>query len=119
MKKANDKSGRHPILGDFEPIEDLLYHDCPYVFTFRDAMNGLAIAYLIHSDGRSTRYLGVRITDQDLHDLKKGVMPLRKAFQDWAWDIALDEGAKIISVSKRTGNELDPRDLPPPDLRIG
>ena len=58
MNQNGQKLVHHPILGAFEPIEDLLYHDCPYVFTFRDAQESLAIAYLSAMDERSSLFGG-------------------------------------------------------------
>src|SRR6266404_4351892 len=98
MNKNSKPSVHHPILGTFEPIEDLLYHDCPYVFTFRDAEQGLAIAYLSAMDKQASHYLAVRIDDKELTQLKAGSLPLRRVFRDWAWDITLDEDANIVSV---------------------
>ena len=116
MNQNQGESTMHPILGSFTPIEDLLYHDCPYVFTFWDAEGVLSLAYLVGMDGESTRYLGVRIDEGQLTELKGGALSLRRVFRTWAWDITLDANANIQSVSKRAIEEVNPKDLPPDDL---
>src|ERR1019366_727843 len=118
MNKHGLKSMPHPILGSFEPIEDLLYHDCPYVFTFRDAEEGLAIAYLSAMDKHSSHYLAVRIDEKELKELKEGSLPLRRVFRGWAWDITVDENADIVSVRQKRVQDLGADDLPPTDLHL-
>ena len=115
---ASRKTGTHPILGAFEPIEDLIYHDCPYVFTFRDAQGSLAIAYLADMHGKFSHYLAARINENELADLKAGVLPLRRVFRVGGWDIRLDENADIVSVKEKSADELDAKDLPAADFRI-
>lgn len=118
MNQNGQKLLPHPILGSFEPIEDLLYHDCPYVFTFRDAAEGLAIAYLSAMEKQFSHYLAVRIDDKELDELKEGNLALRRVFRDWAWDITLDEDANIVSVRQRPVQEIAAADLPPADLYL-
>ena len=81
--QAGRSSSSHPILGSFEPIEDLLYHDCPYVFTFRGAQDELAIAYLVAMDEQSSHYLAVVIDEMELTDVKTGAVSLRSVFSRW------------------------------------
>src|SRR5260221_362775 len=106
----NGKPAMHPILGAFEPIEDLVYHDCAYVFTFRDAQGSLAVAYLAEMDGKSSHYLAAKIGENELAELKAGILPLRTVFRVGAWDIRLDKNADIISVKEKSADELDPND---------
>src|ERR1017187_6821507 len=118
MNRNPSKSEQHPILGSFEPIEDLLYHDCPYVFTFRDAEDRLAIAYLTEMDKGSTHYLAVHISDARLQALKSGTVRLHSLFIGRIWDIKLDATATIVSVIEKSSDELDAKDLPPADLLL-
>jgi hypothetical protein len=115
---TNSNTVMHPILGSFEPIEDLLYHDCPYVFTFRDAQGELAIAYLAGMDEKSSHYLAARITENELAEIKSGALPLQRVFRAGALDIRLDASAAVVSVTEKSARELDPKDLPPADLTI-
>jgi hypothetical protein len=118
MSKHQSIVASHPIVGDFAPVEDLLYHDCPYVFTFRDASGGLALAYLVSSDMQSTRYVGVPIGTAELVDLKAGQRALRSVFTGNAWVITLDKSANIISVLTKPAHELPSTDLPPADMYL-
>ncbi len=118
MNQNNSKSLHQPILGSFEPIEDLLYYDCPYVFTFRDADDRLAIAYLSEMDNGHSRYLAVPISDAKLNALKSGTVPLRSAFAGQIWDIQLDASATITSVVRKPSDQVAPSALPPADLLL-
>ncbi len=118
MNKNQSDIAFHPILGDFTPIEELLYHDCPYVFTFRDAAGSLSLAYLVSTDAHSTRYLAVRIGADELTELKSGKRSIRSVFIGHALDINLDEGANILSVLEKPIHLFRPDDLPPDNLYL-
>lgn len=72
--------------GEIEPLSILYEFDGPRIFTFRDSLGELLLAYLCAEDDSASRYVVVPIDDFRVDELVQGRKSMREALdQPWTW----------------------------------
>jgi len=67
------------LFGCFEPIEVLIWYDCPRTFTMNDQDGDLCLAQWLDEDPETMRFLVVPITSKQIEQLKRGELTLRES----------------------------------------
>lgn len=64
------------LFGRFEPIDVLIWYDCPRTFTLEDHDRGLCLAHWLDEDAERMRYLVVPINSKQIELLQRGELTL-------------------------------------------
>lgn len=80
MWDVNGMPQETSLFRQFEPIDVLIWYDCPRTFTLQDENGELCLAHWLDEDSELMRYLVVPVTANTIDKLVRGELSIRYLF---------------------------------------